>query len=77
MTYIIDKLYLGDVDDAYDTEHLRDKLGVTHILSITQYVQFGVTNLFFSICVQFLVRPLLPPLLLGYNSDVTSKGFPL
>jgi hypothetical protein len=37
MTYIIERLYLGDIDDAYKTVELRERKGVTHILTIDRY----------------------------------------
>jgi len=34
MTYVIDKLYLGDVNDALNVEELRQSKGITHILTL-------------------------------------------
>ena len=34
MSYVIDKLYLGDIDDAMKSFDLSLKKGVTHILTV-------------------------------------------
>jgi len=37
MAYVIEGLYLGDIDDAYKTTDLRERKGITHILSVDRY----------------------------------------
>ena len=34
MTYVLERLYLGDIDDAYKTIELRQRKGISHILTV-------------------------------------------
>jgi len=34
MSYVIENLYLGDVDDAVKSFDLKEQKGVTHILTV-------------------------------------------
>ena len=51
MSYIINNVYMGSQSDAYSGEYLKEKLGITHILTVDWYVYFPVCSLCVCVCV--------------------------